>query len=90
MSPGSSDRLHLHHKSQQFFYVLIGKDEVTRVLREKFDWPEYDVQDAYQRMKKICRIVEPNETVNIIAYDPPDNRILECAKAVNVDRGING
>jgi putative PIN family toxin of toxin-antitoxin system len=52
--------------------------ETVRVLREKFDWPPYDLLAARQRLQKIARIVEPKETLGI-TEDEPDNRILECA-----------
>ncbi len=50
----------LHMAVDGDFEIAISEpimDEVTRVLREKFDWQGYDVQNAYQRMKKICRVV---------------------------------
>lgn len=34
-------------------------DEVIRVLREKFEWPPYDLHNLRQRLLKICRIAEP-------------------------------
>ena len=52
--------------------------ETVRVLREKFDWPPYDLLAARQRLQEIARIVEPKETLGI-TEDEPDNRILECA-----------
>ncbi len=53
--------------------------EVLRVLREKFDWQPYDLNDAAQRLRKIARLVAPTETLSV-THDEPDNRILECAK----------
>lgn len=52
--------------------------ETIRVLREKFDWPPYDLLAARQRLQKLGRLVEPKETLSI-TEDEPDNRILECA-----------
>lgn len=52
--------------------------ETIRVLREKFDWPSYDLLAARQRLERIAIIVEPKETLSI-TEDEPDNRILECA-----------
>ncbi len=52
--------------------------ETIRVLREKFDWPPYDLLAARQRLEKVGRIVTPMQTLAITA-DEPDNRILECA-----------
>ncbi len=52
--------------------------ETVRVLREKFQWPPYDLLAASQRLERIGRIVEPKETLSV-TEDEPDNRILECA-----------
>jgi putative PIN family toxin of toxin-antitoxin system len=52
--------------------------ETIRVLREKFAWPPYDLNDARQRLEKMGRLVEPKEVLAVVA-DEPDNRILECA-----------
>ncbi len=53
--------------------------ETIRVLREKFDWPPYDLFDANQQLRKIAKLVEPKQTLAVLA-DEPDNRILECAQ----------
>jgi putative PIN family toxin of toxin-antitoxin system len=54
--------------------------ETIRVLREKFDWPPYDLLSARQRLQNIGRIIEPKQTLNV-TEDEPDNRILECSVA---------
>jgi uncharacterized protein len=53
--------------------------ETIRVLREKFDWPPYDLIAARQRLEKIGRIVQPKQILHI-TEDASDNRILECAE----------
>ena len=53
-------------------------NETLRVLREKFEWPAYDLHSLRERLSKTCYLVEPTETVAILT-DDPDNRILECA-----------
>jgi putative PIN family toxin of toxin-antitoxin system len=58
--------------------------ETIRVLREKFDWPPYDLNDARQRLKKIGKLVEPKTTLAVLA-DEPDNRILECAQEAGAE-----
>lgn len=55
-------------------------DETLRVLRDKFHWQPYEIHEVGKRMEQIGHIVAPTETLNVIEYDPPDNRILECAK----------
>ena len=53
-------------------------DEVIGVLRDKFVWDGYSLQDAQQKILKIANRVEPKQTVNA-SDDPDDDRILECA-----------
>ena len=55
--------------------------EVLRVLREKFGWQGYDIQAARQRIERTARMVRPEATLDVIAHDPPDNRVLECCDA---------
>ena len=54
-------------------------EEVTRTLREKFDWPEDRIEQVQRIMERIARRVAPFQTLNVIKEDPDDNRILECA-----------
>ena len=59
--------------------------ETIRVLREEFGWDGYRLNDAYQKLSRLSHIVEPKQTLNVIAEDPPDNRILECAAEARSD-----
>jgi uncharacterized protein len=52
--------------------------ETVRVLREKFNWPPYDLLAARQRLERIGIMIKPKETLSV-TEDEPDNRILECA-----------
>ena len=49
--------------------------EVIGVLRERFGWDGYRLHAARERIKSITKFVTPSETLNVIDYDPPDNRI---------------
>ncbi len=62
--------------------------ETIRVLREKFEWPPYDLLAARQRLEKVGRIVTPTQTLAITA-DEPDNRILECAAEARSEFIVN-
>lgn len=79
---GGSKALHLLHAAiNGEIEIAISEPivvETIRVLREKFDWPPYDLLAARQRLERIAIIVEPKETLSI-TEDEPDNRILECA-----------
>jgi putative PIN family toxin of toxin-antitoxin system len=54
-------------------------DELIRVLRDKFHWDGYRLQDARRQILGFARLVEPAQTLDVIKEDEPDNRILECA-----------
>ncbi len=53
--------------------------ETLRVLRDKFEWQPYELHALRERLLKICRVVDPKQTLAVVA-DEPDNRILECAE----------
>jgi putative PIN family toxin of toxin-antitoxin system len=65
-------------------------DEVQRVLRDKFNWPDERVQEVEPRLAAFTRRVVPTETVDAVKDDPTDNRILECAKAAGSDFVVTG
>jgi putative PIN family toxin of toxin-antitoxin system len=53
--------------------------EVIGVPGERFGWDGYRLHAERERIKSITTYVTPSETLNVTDYDPPDNRILECA-----------
>jgi uncharacterized protein len=65
--------------------------ELTNVLRgQKFLWPEDEISRALRQLARFTEHVQPTRTLNVIQEDPADNRILECAKAGDVDYIISG
>jgi putative PIN family toxin of toxin-antitoxin system len=60
-------------------------DETMRVLRDKFSWDGYMVQEARRSLLSFSRRVSPTATVNIVKEDPEDDRILECAAEAKSD-----
>ncbi|UVT14674.1 MAG: putative toxin-antitoxin system toxin component, PIN family [Nitrospira sp.] len=63
--------------------------ETARVLREKFDQSEHDMTAALRMIGRIATIVRPVRKIAILE-DVPDNRILECAVAAQVDLIVTG
>jgi hypothetical protein len=58
------------------------EDEVTSVLRrEKFGWPEVEIDRALTQISRFAEHVESKERIDTVAEDPTDDRILECAVA---------
>jgi putative PIN family toxin of toxin-antitoxin system len=59
--------------------------ETNRVLRDKFQWDGYSLQDAREKLLALGNRVSPTETLHIINEDPDDDRILECAATAKSD-----
>jgi putative PIN family toxin of toxin-antitoxin system len=60
-------------------------DETLRVLRDKFQWAGYMIQDARGKLLSLGNHVSPTVTLNVIKEDPDDDRILECAATAGSD-----
>ena len=54
-------------------------EEVTRTLRERFEWPEDRIQEAIETVASFTKRIEPTQRLDVVKDDPDDNRILECA-----------
>jgi putative PIN family toxin of toxin-antitoxin system len=54
------------------------REEVERVLRDKFKWSRERIAQAADPIWRIARFVTPAETISA-SRDATDNRILECA-----------
>jgi putative PIN family toxin of toxin-antitoxin system len=59
--------------------------ETIRVLRDKFRWDGYALQDARGKLLALANYVSPTEILHVIKEDPADDRILECAVAAKSD-----
>lgn len=64
--------------------------ELVKKLEEKFSWEDADIKEVIIGISEFAQLVEPKERTNIIKQDPPDNRILECAKEAKADYIISG
>lgn len=65
-------------------------DEVLRVLRLKFKWPEESLAEAKSQMDEIGHKVVPTRSVSAVEADETDNRILECAQAAGSGYVVTG
>ena len=64
-------------------------DELSRVLRERFQWREYDFQRRLDPLLGLATMVRPRRSVDIAA-DPDDNRVIECALSAQASVIVNG
>jgi putative PIN family toxin of toxin-antitoxin system len=64
-------------------------DELSRVLRERFEYPAEEVTEIRQRLERLCTVIEPTERITDCS-DPDDNRVLECAIAAQAGYIVTG
>ncbi|MGC2661177.1 MAG: putative toxin-antitoxin system toxin component, PIN family [Bryobacteraceae bacterium] len=64
--------------------------EVLRVLRMKCGYSPERLLEAEKRIGRLTQRVSPERTLDVIAADPSDNRILECAVTAKSDFIVSG
>ena len=64
-------------------------EELTRVLRDKFNWSQSELDTVTSWLAEYAHHVAPSVTLTVLA-DEPDNRILECALAADADVIVTG
>lgn len=65
-------------------------DELDEKLRLKFDVPTEDTAIIRAKLESVAEIVRPDMVLHVIADDPDDNRVLECAIKGNADYIVTG
>jgi len=65
-------------------------EEIEGVLLRKFRWTAPRVREAARAIRNFAVLVNPEESVNVVGQDEPDNRILECALAARADLIVTG
>ena len=74
----------------EFFYSEPIQTEVHRVLAEKFDWPQAMLREVLPVVWSMGQLVVPRTTIDAVASDGDDNRILECAVEAEVQVIVSG
>lgn len=64
--------------------------ELAEVLRRDVAWPEPDIVAQLKLLVGVAKLVDPRFTLRVIAADPDDDRILECAVAGGADLIVSG
>ncbi len=65
-------------------------NELGRVLREKFEVSAGRVAGYIGQLVALAQVVDPDPHLDVIEEDPPDNRILEAALALQADVIVSG
>jgi putative PIN family toxin of toxin-antitoxin system len=73
-----------------FFYSLDIQSEAQRVLRDKFEWNEAQLRRYLGRFWTLGLMVTPRVRIQVIADDPDDDRVLECALEANAHVLVSG
>ena len=66
------------------------REELSRVLAQKFGWEQTRVRAALSAIAGFTIEAIPNTSVNAVAEDAADNRILECALAAQAHVIVSG
>jgi len=74
----------------QIFISKAILQEISSVLRRKFDWETSKIKKVLEEVEDFTFLVIPKESVSIIAKHKADNRILECALEAKADFLISG
>ncbi|MHB2009566.1 MAG: putative toxin-antitoxin system toxin component, PIN family [Acidobacteriaceae bacterium] len=65
-------------------------DELDEKLRGKFAVDPKDARAIRARLERIAHLVEPDFVLKVVADDPDDNRVLECAVAGKANFVVSG
>lgn len=58
-------------------------DEFSRVLRRDFNSTEKEIQQREDVIRSLMIIIHPKLSLNVVADDSSDNKIIECAVTSN-------
>ena len=63
--------------------------ETAQKLREKFGWQQDKITSLLKTIAKVAIVIKTEPHLHHLA-DEPDNRVLECAEAVDADFIVTG
>ena len=64
--------------------------EIAHVFRDVLQWRDTEIVAQLKIVAKVAEIVSPTIRLRVIAEDPTDDRILECAVAGTADLIVSG
>jgi uncharacterized protein len=65
-------------------------EELDEKLREKFGVSPEDAAFVRARLENVAEVVEPRDTLTVLAENPDDNRVLECPVEGRADLIVSG
>lgn len=91
--PNSKTSLVWQKAKERAFHLILSPDivrETARILRHRFGFSDDLVLRILKQMVRVAELVTPKERLAVVAADPDDDRILECAVAGNADLIVSG
>jgi uncharacterized protein len=64
--------------------------EIRGVLRDKFRWSEEMLDEGISDLRDFTQPVTPMQRLHVIAEDPDDDRVIECAVASDSQYIVSG
>lgn len=64
--------------------------EIRGVLLKKFHWSEEILDEGLANLRDFTLLATPTQTLRIIAEDPDDDRVIECAVASSSQYIVSG
>ena len=64
--------------------------ETLRILREKFQWSKEELQAVHSDMLTYTQYTTPIQALTVVAADPDDDRVVECAVAAGSQFIVTG
>jgi putative PIN family toxin of toxin-antitoxin system len=91
--PNSKTYLVWRRAEERAFHLILSPDivrETAGILRRRFAFPDALLLQTLKQMVRVAELVTPKERLAVVAADPDDDRILECAVAGNTDLIVSG
>jgi uncharacterized protein len=77
-------------KEYDWFYSEPIQEEVERILRVKFGWPQEKLNEVRAQLWIFGEFIAPNIKIQAVIDDPDDDRVLECAVSSGADIVVSG
>lgn len=90
---GGNPRQCLELAKEQKFELFISRAillELANAMSNKFSWSKEEIAELIKSIGVFVKVVKPEIKINVIRESPKDNRILECALAVQADYIVSG
>ena len=75
-------------------FILLASPAILReiggVLRDVLRWQEAEIVAHLKLVAKVAEIISPKISLRVIAEDPTDDRVLECAVSGGADLIVSG